>query len=573
MTSNVSQVLGVLGRDVLGFHAKVKDLQGGLNRVKLALAGALAIGAGVEMAAQFKAPIEKAMEFEQVVARFRQFGLGSKLNDDAVAFAKNMNIAGASYTDAMRNMIEAQGVFRESGLAGPEALRGAKLSAPVLAKIDFANRILDPDHVGSRHVAGLDMLRFIEMKGGVNDPRLFNALADQGYKAIQSSGGNVNWSLYRQFMANGGVAARGLSNDALFGQMEPVIGELKSRAGTALMTSFNRLTGITRVPNQVAHNLVNAGIWDGSKIQWNAMGGIKAMTGNPLKDKEMFASSQFDWYQKYVMPMYRAQNMTPADMARMDAQIGGRTGGMMFSLFRTQEGPIRASLAAQRKAMGIDDSYKAAKGTTAGKFADAQAKFNNLMIEAGSAILPLVNRALAYLLPMMKGLADWMGRNSAVVKGVMVSIGVLTAGLVVAGAAALAMAAGPVALWTAGVALAGSALAGLITWIGGWNVVMSALKFTLDMFIHPFTNFAEMIGKIAGFLGFGGGTVPSQTPPKPIGSPPKAQVVQVDSNVWLNGDKVGRSMTRHFISLNNRPQPGGTQFDPFATYPQAATGH
>jgi hypothetical protein len=271
------------------------------------------------------------------------------------------------------------------------------------------------------------------MKGGVNNPALFNSLANSGYKAITSSGGNVNWSLYRQFMATGGVAAKGLSNDSLFGQMEPVIGELKSRAGTAAMTAYNRLMGIVRLPNQVAHELVNAGIWDGSKIAWNSQGGIKAMKGNPLKDKELFTQSQFDWYQKYVIPMYASQHLTQADMARQDALIGGRTGGMLFSLYRTQADPIRASLAAQRKAMGIDDSYNAAKNTTAGKFAAAQAKFQNLMIEYGSAVLPLVNKALDHLLPMMKSLGDWMGRHAGIVKALAVSFAVLGGGLVVGG--------------------------------------------------------------------------------------------------------------------------------------------
>lgn len=567
MTSNVSQVLGVLGRDVLGFHGKVKDLEGGLNRVKLALAGALAIGAGVALAASFKAPIDKAMEFEQVVTRFRQFGLGSKLNDDAVAFAKNMNIAGASYTDAMRNMIEAQGVFRESGLAGPEALRGAKLSAPILSKIDFANRILNPEQTGSRHAAGLDMLRFIEMKGGVNDPRLFNSLADQGYKAIQSSGGNVNWSLYRQFMATGGVAARGLSNDSLFGQMEPVIGELKSRAGTALMTSFNRMTGITRVPNQVAHELVNAGLWDGSKIQWNSQGGIKSMTGNPLKDKELFASSQFDWYQKNVMPMYQAQHLTAADMARQDALIGGRTGGMMFSLFRTQAGPIQQSLAAQRKAMGIEESYGAAKNTTAGKFADVQAKFNKLMIQYGLAILPAVNKALTLLLPMMSNLAMWMNKHTAIVKGVAVGFAVLAGGLVAAAAVALAMAAGPVALWTAGIGLAGAAVSGVITWLGKWNFLLGALHFWINIMLAPFTILLGLIQKAAAILGYGGAE-----PAKPVGAPPRAQPVQVHTAVHLDGHQIGNAVSNHFVLAGNRPQAGGTRFDPWATMPQPA-GH
>jgi hypothetical protein len=263
----------------------------------------------------------------------------------------------------MKRMVEAQGVFRESGLSGPDALRGAEIAAPLLSKIAFANAALHPDKAGQMDTNALAMMRFVEMRGGVNDPKQFNTIANLGYKAIQTSGGNVSWDLYRQFMATGGVAAQGMNNKALFGEMEPIIGELKSRAGTAYMTAFNRLTGITRVPNQVAHELVNQGLWDGSKIEWNSQGGIKTMRGNPLKDMGTFSASQIEWYVKNVIPMYDRMKLSDPDRNREDALLGGRTGGMMFSIIRRQLGPIGLSVAAQAKAMDIDQAGGAAANT------------------------------------------------------------------------------------------------------------------------------------------------------------------------------------------------------------------
>src|ERR1700733_4487818 len=47
MTSNAPQVLQVLSGKLLGVHAQVKELQGGLNRLKFALGGAFAVSGAV----------------------------------------------------------------------------------------------------------------------------------------------------------------------------------------------------------------------------------------------------------------------------------------------------------------------------------------------------------------------------------------------------------------------------------------------------------------------------------------------------------------------------------------------
>lgn len=541
MTSNANQVLGSIGQHLMGVHTKAKDLEGGLNRVKLALGGVIAIGAGVAILGMFKGPIEEAMKFETALARFSRFGLSDKLNRDAEAFAKNMNIAGSTYIENMNRITEAQGVFRESGLAGDRALYGAKLSAPILGKIDFVNRALDGESAAKMHTSGLDMLRFIEMKNGLNDPARFNQLADSGYRAVTSSGGNVNWSLYRQFMATGGVAAKGLSDTSLFGEMEPIIGELKSRAGTALMTSFNRLTGITHVPNQVAHDLVKAGIWDGSKIEWNSQGGIKRTLGNPLKDQELFSQSQFQWYQKHVVPMYDAQHLSDAERSRMDAMIGSRTGGMMFSLFRQQADPIRRSVDAFGKQDSLEKAYSKAQATTQGKFDDASAKFKNLMIEVGAAVLPIVNKALGAILPVLKSFGDWMQKHTAIVKGIAIGVAIFGAALIAAGAVAVAIAAGPIALWTVAIGALGALIVGFL--VAFWG---------------PLTKFfGDLFKWIGGFLHLGG------APGGPGGGaspalPPKAQPGPIHTTLNIDGRKFADAITPyHAKGLSAPTGPAG----------------
>ena len=77
MASNGAQLLGVLSRHLTGVHGQVKGLEGGFNKLKLAIGGALAIGAGVAIVGMFKGPLEEARKFEMAVGRFSRFGLGT----------------------------------------------------------------------------------------------------------------------------------------------------------------------------------------------------------------------------------------------------------------------------------------------------------------------------------------------------------------------------------------------------------------------------------------------------------------------------------------------------------------
>jgi len=82
-------------------------------------------------------------------------------------------------------------------------------------------------------------------------------------------------------MAKAGTSAFNLSNKALFAELEPIIGELKgSSAGDALMTSYNRLNGIVKLPNQVTHDLMKMGVY---RRPYSIEVAIVANNASPLK--------------------------------------------------------------------------------------------------------------------------------------------------------------------------------------------------------------------------------------------------------------------------------------------------
>lgn len=447
LTNHVSKGLMLMAGDFARTEAQATLLEKRIKSIQHdALKGGLMLGAGVGILSLFKAPLEEAKKFEQALGKFKLLGLSDAQNADAVKFVRSMDTMGTSYVENMKLMTEAQGVFRESGLAGAHALEGAKIATPMLAKIQFASESLDEESKARMHTQSLAMLRFVEMRGGLKDAATFNNIADAGWKAVQSSSGNVNFEQLRQFMARGGVAAQGLSDTSLFAKLEPIIGELKgSTAGNAWMTSYNRLVGGVRIPNQIAHLLADNGIWDKSKVEWNSMGGIKRFNGNPLNDMKTFSSDPVEFYEKNILPMYARMNggkgMDPSERARENTMIFGRTGGMMFSLIDRQLETIHRSVGAWEKAATVDGSVKIAGSTLAGKEVDLHAKWAKVMNDLGNTILPYAISMVEGMTTGLKGLSGWIDRNQGLTKLFVGALALLAGGLMIRGTILLASAA------------------------------------------------------------------------------------------------------------------------------------
>ncbi|TPV28726.1 hypothetical protein [Pantoea anthophila] len=364
--------------------------------------------------------VDEAARYQTMTEKFRQFGMSQPATEEALRFAETTRVRGASATDMLKYLVEAQGVFSESGRKSvEEQLRAAKLAAPVLARINFASRGLDEHQREATTVKQMDMLRFTETAGGLKSPERFNELMDAAFRAIQSSGGNVDFTQYRQFMAKAGTSAFNLSNKALFAELEPIIGELKgSAAGDALMTAYNRLNGIIKLPNQVTHDLMTMGIWDASKIELNSLGGVKRFRGNPLINAQLFSQSPVEFYENVILPLYRRHHYTEEQKQRENALIFGRTGGKMFSLIDKQLETIHHRIDAYGIARGLNDAYVAVGGTYNGKAIDFHKKWQNLQRVMGKdgGLLDTFTQGLDTLTHSLQQMADIAHRHPEMAK-------------------------------------------------------------------------------------------------------------------------------------------------------------
>lgn len=364
--------------------------------------------------------VDEAARYQTMTEKLRQFGMGQAATEEALRIAETTRVRGSSATDMLKYLVEAQGVFSESGRSSvEEQLRAAKLAAPVLARINFASRGLDEHQREATTAKQMDMLRFTETAGGLKSPERFNELMDAAFRAIQSSGGNVDFTQYRQFMAKAGTSAFNLSNKALFAELEPIIGELKgSAAGDALMTAYNRLNGIIKLPNQVTHDLMTMGIWDASKIELNSLGGVKRFRGNPLINAQLFSQSPVEYYENVILPLYRRHHYTEEQKQRENALIFGRTGGKMFSLIDKQLETIHHRIDAYGIARGLNDAYVAVGGTYNGKAIDFHKKWQNLQRVMGKdgGLLDTFTQGLDTLTHSLQQMADIAHRHPEMAK-------------------------------------------------------------------------------------------------------------------------------------------------------------
>jgi hypothetical protein len=610
ITAEMRGLHGATGTATQGFAALERQM---LSIKRMGMAGGIMAGLGFGMIGMLKGPLDEAIKFDQAVGKFKLFGMGDAVNAEAVKFAKGMDSIGTSYTENMKLITEAQGVFRESGLGGSQALEGAKLAAPMLAKIQFATEGLDDESKSKMHTQSLAMLRFVEMRGGLKDAGSFNRIADEGWKAIQSSGGNINWEQMRQFMARGGVAAQGLTDQTLFGKMEPIIGELKgSTAGNALMTAYNRLVGGVKVPNQVAHILADNGIWDAQRIEWNSQGGIKQFRGNPLKDMDTFSKDPTAFYEKTIMPMYAGMNngagLSAVERARENTIIFGRTGGMMFSLIDRQMETLKKSALSQAQALGVDRSVDTAAQTPAGQRIILRKEFKNLENELGNAILPMAIKAMNGMISALHTFNDFAKENPVVIKTLMIAFTGLAVSLAFGGVVMLAAAGfrglslalsvlgaseGTIAVASRGVSMLGKGL-GVLGAIGAAFEIGWQIGGIISRTLVEGTKFGDWLGgliaKILGWMGnkeaqdavnanksayerskdqvqadterYGlNGAIRAAAARQSMVAPAGGQAVHVTTNFNIDGRKVGEAASMYQAKQMGRPPAGPSYFD------------
>ncbi len=385
----------------------------------------------------------EAKQTQTEVQRIHALGLGKAISADAVRFAQGMQTVGTSTAENLTLVRDAMTVFAD--------LPHAKLVAPTLAKMKFANEALyGGEDAAANEQRLMNMLKVIELRGGLASESRFKAEADFTQKVSTATGGRVGSEQWLELIQTGGVAAKQMRSDAFYYQLEPLVQEMGGHAvGTGLMSAYSNLyQGKTTV--KAAKELQRLGLIDPKKVVYNKIGMLKEFKAGALQGGELFKQSPLEWLEQVLLPALAKKGITQPDQIKdvIATIFSNRTASNLFTTLFMQRAQIHKSAKLNAGAEGIEALNQRALNTARGKEIILLGKLHNLKLALGEQVLPLYNRALDKVTKGIEQLSAWMRKHEKVTK--LLTIGFAALGVVLAAAGtltiALAAALGPLAI-------------------------------------------------------------------------------------------------------------------------------
>lgn len=368
-------------------RGKMQALQGVAGG--MAIGGYAAKSAGAGVLGGLGGTLDEAKKAQNEIARIQALGLGEQATRDAEKFARGMKVHGSSYTDNLTMMRDSMTIFADE--------HHAQMAAPILSQMKFANEAMyGAEHGEENERKFMNMLKVIELRNGTKDEATFRDEANRVQKVISATGGRVGGDQWMEFIQRGGVAAKSLSKDAFFYQMEPIVQEMQGgNAGNALMSGYqNLIEGRTTV--RATRKLMKLGLLDAKKVEYDKNGHVKAFADGALLNAEQYKSSPYEWLQKTLLPALAKKGIKgdKAILSAIGSIFTNRSASNLFATMYLQRDQIAKNERLNKGAAGITELNDIAKLQTSGKEIAALAKLKDLKEEIGERVMPMYNAAL-----------------------------------------------------------------------------------------------------------------------------------------------------------------------------------
>lgn len=425
--------LGERERAVARARSSMERTRGVAGKAAMVGAGASATAYGIGRG--LYAPVQEGKHFALEESRVAALGLGDQATADAVKFAKAMKTYGTSATDNLTLVRDAMTVFADE--------HHAQMVAPMLAKMKFANEAMYGEEDGVENERKfMDMLKVIELRGGLASEQEFRNQANIVQKVLTATGGRVGPNEWLNVIKTGGLAAKGLKDEAFYYQLEPLVQEMGgNRVGTALMSAYQNLYQ-GRTTKRAANNLEQLGLVDPKKLKYDKAGQIAFLDVGAIKGSDLFRSNQFEWMQKVLLPQLASKGITEKGQVldTIGSIFSNRTASNLFSQMYLQQAQIAKNQKLNAGADGIDDLYNKGLNTAQGKELELLAKRADAYKQMSDALLPSYVGALEVLTNVVKGVTSWMQANPAAAALLLKTVAVIGLLAAVLGSLAIVMA-------------------------------------------------------------------------------------------------------------------------------------
>ena len=562
---------GQAQRGMGSLNAQLLAMRGHLAQIRtLTLAGgALALAGGGVLKAM-GGPLDAAKQYELAYTRFKTLNLGAEVNRQADEFSRGAQRFGVSSTQMMESLRGAYGIFGN--------MKMATAAAGKIAELNTANANLFGGKVGDLDSEAIRSLkRFIDIRGGTDSVASFMRTLDLGQKLVTGSGGDIQFRDLAALAKTGSTAFRSLSDQGVVNLASFMQEQGGFRAGTGIMSLYqNLISGRSTKQAMAAVQALGLGTIAQEKI--GTVGG-KVQTRNILNLNEDFAAmlrvDPVSALMKFVAPAITARYGSSPDVVAQEVNkiLSNRRGSDFATSVTTQQAQNLRDARLVSNAMGADQTIAASRGTLGGNLANLQARWNSLLTELGTTILPIAVRGLEGLNAGLKRIIEWSREHPMLAKGVM-GIAAAFGALAVAGGGLMLIAGGLKAVALAiglakGVGLA-AAVGGLLGPIGLVVAALGGLALAMKVFGGD--------GKPKARPDF---MPPGYQAPAERGAdrraldqlqdwrnrhaapaPPRGNVTVVVGDVRLDGRIMGQLLTPFLSAELNRAPAGGSRFDP-----------
>ncbi|KQF71853.1 phage tail tape measure protein [Acinetobacter baumannii] len=409
------------------FQKSHSNMSGNVRTAAMYGAGMAATGTAALY--QMRKPIDENKRMDVLENRIGALGLGDTSTKEATEFAKKMKTYGTSMTENMSLMLDGTSAFAD--------VNHAKMVTPMLAKMKFGNTAMYGDEKGADNEKKfMDMLKVIEMRNGLKSEKAFKDQANIIQQVITATGGRVQAEEWLNATKRGGIAVQGLTNEALYYKMEPIVQMMGGHGyGNAAMSAYQNIYQ-GRTTQRAANNLDKFGlIGDYSKVKHNKTGDLSYLDIGAIKGSDLFKKDQFAWMEQVLIPAINAKGITRDDdvVDAIGSLFSNRTASNLFSQMYMQRDNIHKNIKLNKGAANIDQLSDRAQNTVSGKELEAQAKLHDAYLQFGQTILPIYTQALVMATNAMQGFTGWMQQNPTLAKALGTGLLLIAGGLVAIG--------------------------------------------------------------------------------------------------------------------------------------------
>jgi hypothetical protein len=285
------------------------------------------------------------------------------------------------------------------------------------------------DKASGKHTSDAERQSFVkalELSGGFNNGVNTEERADLLYKLMASGNGTLKAGTLRAIFAADPADLQKVSNGFL-ARAEPIMQQMGPGFGVALRTLQNRMLA------HVGFNGPTGGYQLEKLKKWGVMD-----QGGHVIDATTLQLDADKWVLKHMPEFYKAAGANDDAGRRMvDQIIGSSTGGKLIGNFQRESTLMDASEQAVGKQKGLDESLKTKGSPLDQQFTILSAKWHDLMLRVGIAVLPMAIKGLSKLADIMESVAGFAKDHPALVKVVAVSMAMFAAFLAIGGVIAV----------------------------------------------------------------------------------------------------------------------------------------